>query len=117
MYKYLLQQEASLFVSWLLSSMKVTTVSILFLVICCGQSTAQLSTAEKQQALDFHNDLRRSEGASNMQCMVTALCNIPLELYMHVLNMRIKTHLWNLSTNLSKLNIVLKLKNIVLYES
>ena len=29
----------------------------------------------------------------------------------------IKTHLWDLSTNLSKLNIVLNLKNIVLYES
>ena len=29
----------------------------------------------------------------------------------------IKTHLWDLSTNLSKLNIFLKLKNIVLYES
>ena len=85
MYKYPLQQEAGLFVSWLLSSMKVTTVSIIFLVICCGQSTAQLSTAEKQQALDFHNDLRRSEGASNMQCMVTALCSMPLELYIHML--------------------------------
>ena len=29
----------------------------------------------------------------------------------------IKTHLWDLSTNLSKLNIFLKLTNIVLYES
>ena len=29
----------------------------------------------------------------------------------------IKTHLWDLSTNLSKLNIFLKLKNIVLYVS
>ena len=29
----------------------------------------------------------------------------------------IKTHLWDLSTNLSKLNIVLNLKNNVLYES
>ena len=29
----------------------------------------------------------------------------------------IKTHLWDLSTNLSKLNILLKLKNIVLCES
>ena len=29
----------------------------------------------------------------------------------------INTHLWDLSTNLSKLNIFLKLKNIVLYES
>ena len=32
-------------------------------------------------------------------------------------NMHIKTHLWDLSTNLSKLNIFLKLKNVVLYES
>ena len=33
------------------------------------------------------------------------------------LRVHIKTHLWDLSTNLSKLNIFLKLKNIVLYES
>ena len=29
----------------------------------------------------------------------------------------IKTHLWDLSTNLSELNIFLKIKNIALYES
>ena len=55
--------------------MKATTVYFLFLVIviCYGRSAAQLSRAEKQEALDFHNDLRRSEGASDMLCMVTTL--------------------------------------------
>ena len=64
--------------------MKVAMVSFLFLFICCGQSTAQLNTADKQQALDFHNDLRRSEGASNMQYMVTVLYNICLLSYTYV---------------------------------
>ena len=40
---------------------------------------------------------------------------VPLILWLA--NIHIKTHLWDLSTNLSKLNILLKLKNIVLYES
>ena len=35
----------------------------------------------------------------------------------HLTPAHIKTHLWDLSTNLSKLNILLKLKSIVLYES
>ena len=72
-YKYLLQKIASLFASRLLSGMKVTTVSFIYFFICYGRSAAQLTTAEKQEALEFHNDLRRSEGASDMFCMVTII--------------------------------------------
>ena len=56
-----------------LSSMRVTALSFLCLFICYGRSTSKLSTEEKQEALDFHNDLRRSEGASNMLSMVTLM--------------------------------------------
>ena len=38
--------------------------------LCCERSSAQLTRNEKQDALDFHNDLRRRKGASDMLLMV-----------------------------------------------
>ena len=67
-----------LFASRLLSSMRVTILSFFCLFIFYGRSAARLSTAEKQEALDFHNDLRRSEGASDMLCMVIIMFRILL---------------------------------------
>ena len=81
---YLLQKIASLFVSRLLSNMKVTTVSFIYFLVCCGRSAAQLTTAEKQEALEFHNNLRRSEGASNMFCMVTIILHTSTALVVFV---------------------------------
>ena len=83
---YLLQKIASLFVSRLLSNMKVITVSFIYFLVCCGRSAAQLTTAEKQEALEFHNDLRRSEGASDMFCMVTIILHTSTALVVFVVS-------------------------------
>ena len=60
------------FTSLLLSNMTVITLFFLCLFIYCRESAAQLSTAEKQDTLGRHNDLRRNESASDMLLMVTS---------------------------------------------
>ena len=71
-----------------------------------------------EKALSFKSAMERlAQGMESAAKNVREL-NVPArDLPSSTATVHIKTHLWDLSTHLSKLNIFLKLNNIVLYES